>query len=129
MMPFQWKFPILNWRVVDGDTLHVMLDQGMNNRWVGYVRLEGIDTPELKINEQKASAEVAKKSLHKMMNQCKNPWIDSSEFDKYGRVLGYVRAENLPESTINQMMLDEGKAKAYTGNKRSWTPEELEAIK
>lgn len=109
--------------VYDGDTVHVILKLPNSDtcyKWI--IRLMGIDTPEIKsknaIEKQKAKesqAFLAKLILNKII------YIECLEFDKYGRLLGNLYLDMNEPKSLNQLMVDNGFAKAYDGgHKEGW---------
>ncbi|MGQ0644125.1 MAG: DUF1016 N-terminal domain-containing protein [Elusimicrobiota bacterium] len=94
-------------RVVDGDTLLVHVDLGFETAVRQYLRLRGIDCPELAAPEGKAAKAFVEKEL------CKPPRIllTSTRSDKYDRYLADVFYESQgQEKYLNQELLDKGHA-------------------
>jgi micrococcal nuclease len=80
-------------RVVDGDTIDVILDLGFDIRFKSRVRLYGIDTPECRTRDldEKARGKMAAGFVQSTVEegeliQIRTKLIDSR--GKYGRVLG-----------------------------------------
>lgn len=85
----------------DGDTISVKLDSQKVN-----VRLIGIDTPELVINEYGVTATEYTRKL--LQGKSVKLFYDVEKYDKYGRTLAYVY---LPDGTfINANLVEEGYA-------------------
>lgn len=107
-------------RVVDGDTIDVVIDLGFDIAFTSRVRLAGIDTPESRTtdkNEKRLGIEV-KDFVKKAMSEAKVVVIqtekpDSSE--KYGRILGWVFLDGSIES-LNAQMIRLGYAWSYLGD-------------
>tara|TARA_Y100001972_G_scaffold111633_1_gene144580 strand:+ start:32 stop:361 length:330 start_codon:yes stop_codon:yes gene_type:complete len=81
------------------------------------VRLAGINTPESRtrdLNEKKHGLE-AKKVLGDMLKSCKELIIEVEDIGKFGRPLGYVKADGL---NINSELIDRGYAYAYDGEQK-----------
>ena len=132
-VPFHFQFPVERFIGVDGDTVHVVLDQGMGVFRETALRIIGIDTPELRDPVQHAAAVVAAAALKHAIEvlgshgglTCEtfradkfgDRW-DGDLFDRYGT----------EGRRVSSVMLAEGFAKSYVGGKRSWTAEELAAI-
>lgn len=105
-------------KVYDGDTITVVLataEQHFKYR----VRLVGIDTPELKIAEQKERGLAARAHLLEAITGGRD--LEESEClvdlecegaDKYGRILARVYKDG---KDLSQMMLDDGFANPYDG--------------
>jgi micrococcal nuclease len=111
-------------KVLDGDTVDIDLDLGFNIILANqHVRMTGIDTPESKtkdLNEKKWGLE-AKDFLKKKLSECKGNLVIKTEkvnsTEKYGRILGWLY-EDGKEISFNQMMMDEGYAWSYLGEKK-----------
>ena len=100
------------YRVVDGDTLKVSDS--------GYIRLIGIDTPEIKgkCENEKYRAEMAKKYLKSILDSAKEIQVEGNKSDKYGRLLARVTADG---KDVSGLMIQSGFARPYDGGKReSW---------
>ena len=116
--------------VYDGDTVTVIFLIGEVP--VKYkIRLKGIDTPEIragkgKLKIEKLAAIQAKQYLSSLvLNKIVDLTIHG--WDKYGgRVLGTIFFIN---QNINRLMIDNGYAKEYGGEKKpKWTRKELNKI-
>lgn len=101
-------------KVIDGDTLDVMIDLGFNIKMRERVRLLGVDTPE--VFGQKAVPEGSTASAFTKL------WVDvcqgtkghfelhSRKYDsreKYGRVLGtikFIKADGSTEDLVEQLI-------------------------
>ena len=102
-------------RVVDGDTVDVILDLGFSLFTKQRVRILGINTPELR------SKDLAEKERAFLAKQFAEEWFASGEFtirttkdDKYGRILGDFQKEGGGES-YSEAVLREGHGIAYNG--------------
>ena len=100
-------------RVVDGDTLHVILDLGFNLTHREILRLRGIDAPEMSTAQGKRSAQ----SLKKILKNVPFLIVKTTSTDIYGRYVCDVffaqELENLTPQEVadggvylNQMLLD-----------------------
>jgi len=112
-------------RVVDGDTLavraRIWLDQAVET----LVRIEGVDTPELRAScaFERALAEQARDALTRMVEGGVVSLVDVRH-DKFG---GRVRAVVLDAEGRNvaEGLIAAGVARAYAGGHREpWCPEE-----
>ena len=115
-------------RVVDGDTVDLILDVGFGLFKKERVRIAGIDTPESRTRDlkEKQYGLAAKIFLTGLLENC-DDLIGRTEKDgKYGRMLGWLRC-NDKDMDINQTMIDEGYAWAYDGGKKEKSFEELDA--
>ena len=115
-------------RVVDGDTVDVVLDLGFNIHHACRVRLVGIDTPESRTRDkdEKVRGNLAKQflkdSIAKKKVVLKTKLRDSR--GKFGRVLAEVWVN---EQNINETMVTKRYAVAYHGqNKQDVEKEHLE---
>ena len=98
--------------VVDGDTI--------KNSDSGYIRIIGIDTPEIKgqCKSEKDKAVQAKKYLQSVLESSKEIKVVGNKTDKYGRLLALVYADGV---SVSGLMLQANLARVYDGGKReSW---------
>jgi micrococcal nuclease len=107
-------------RVVDGDTIDVILDLGFSILHKCRVRLYGIDTPESRTRDkdEKARGKLASKFLEDSINDGTKVILRSKLKDskgKYGRVLGEVIVDDI---NINELMVKRYLAVAYTGQSK-----------
>ena len=103
-------------RVVDGDTIDVILDLGFSILHKCRVRLYGIDTPESRTRDlaEKKLGLAAKERLKEL---CVGKFkVKSLGKGKYGRILGIPYDENGED--ICQMLINEGHAVEYHGGKK-----------
>ena len=107
-------------RVVDGDTIDVVLDLGFDILHKCRVRLYGIDTPESRTRDldEKARGKMASAFLSDAINSGNKVVIQTKLKDskgKYGRVLGEVIVDG---ENINQSMIDANLAVGYFGQSK-----------
>ena len=104
-------------RVVDGDTVDVVLDLGFDVKLHKQrVRLHGIDTPESRTRDlaEKKLGLAAKKRLQEL---CVGKFkIKSLGKGKYGRILGIPNTEDGED--ICKILIKEGHAVEYYGGKK-----------
>ena len=104
-------------RVVDGDTVDVILDLGFDVKLHKQrVRLHGIDTPESRTRNlaEKKLGLAAKERLKEL---CVGRFkVKSLGKGKYGRILGIPYTEDGQD--ICQLLIDEGHAVEYYGGKK-----------
>ena len=112
-------------RVIDGDSIKVIAEIFPHIEANLNVRLEGIDTPELrgKCEKEKQLARAAKAFVEAQFPASGNPWVllRNVRDDKYsGRVVATVHITKT--ETLNQMLLDSGHAVVYTGRgkRKDW---------
>ena len=108
-------------RVVDGDTVDVILDLGFSILHKCRVRLYGIDTPESRTRDldEKARGKLASKFLADAINNGKKVVLRSKLKDskgKYGRVLGEIVVDDI---NINVSMIENCLAVAYHGQSKN----------
>lgn len=105
-----WKYRATVIRVVDGDTILVDIDMGMNVWSKGqYVRFAHINAPELKTQAGKDAKAYLEGQL-KPGDLLQLETLLYREHEKYGRVLAIV---SKGDASINQLMLDSGNAVPY----------------
>ena len=111
-------------KVVDGDTVDVILDLGFDMHKKERIRLAGIDTPESRtkdLEEKKLGLE-AKDFLERRMSDCNNLWVRTEKDGKYGRMLGEIWCSTV---CINEEMVHRGYAWEYDGGKKKKDLDEL----
>ena len=117
-------------RVVDGDTIDVIIDLGFKTWKKVRVRMEGINTPESRTRdlEEKKRGLAAKDRLVEILkynnNECT---LKVSGVGKFGRAIASVYVDTLSpasnkssmtEINVNKQLIEEGHAVAYDGGKR-----------
>ncbi len=137
MMDFASEMFIYNatiLRVVDGDTVDVMVDLGFSIHKKIRVRLYGIDAPESRTRDlaEKKLGLAAKARFKEILDEQDNQVIlKSYGLGKYGRCLGelfYMRTEEVVydgevetevlKTSINMQLIREGHGVHYHGGKR-----------
>lgn len=105
-------------RVVDGDTVDVVIDLGFDIHYSSRVRLYGIDTPESRTRDkdEKARGFISKDFL--------KSWLDKGgvvirtrkdKKGKFGRILGEMVVDDI---NINELMIEEHHAVKYHGQSK-----------
>ena len=118
---YHYKAEVLS--VYDGDTVTLMIDQGMKHFARVKVRLVGINTPEIRTRdlEEKERGLQAKEYLRGMI-EGKTVIVHTVKKGKFGRWLGvlWLYQEDMEElgESLNDLMIKEGHAVAYNGGKR-----------
>ena len=107
-------------KVVDGDTIDVILDMGFNILFAQRVRLFGIDTPESRTRDlvEKKYGLKAKKVLQDKLKKAKSITIRThkgEEKGKFGRILGDIYCDG---KSVNSEMVKVGHAVAYYGQNK-----------
>jgi len=108
-------------RVVDGDTVDVIIDCGFSILHKCRVRLYGIDTPESRTRDkdEKVRGKLAAKFLQDAIDNGKKVVLRSKLKDskgKYGRVLGEIIVDDI---NINVSMVENYLAVAYFGQSKN----------
>ena len=101
-------------RVIDGDTIDVILDLGFSVQMKARIRLADIDTPEIRTRniQEKIRGKAAMARLIELLGDGSDLVIVSKFYSrgKYGRILGRVFVNDID---VNQILLDEGHAEPY----------------
>jgi len=126
----RFTYPILQVeRIIDGDTLKVVVDLGFNTRKRVTVRLAGLDTPEIR---------GANKVLGKKVTRHVRNWIDydteflmlkSLKWDGFGRSIGEIYDED-DGRNLNAFLLANKLARKYAPgiSKKPWSKAALKRI-
>ena len=113
-------------KVVDGDTVDILIDLGFNLSKKERVRLAGIDAPESRTRnlEEKELGLETKEFLIRRLEDGKASGlkIKTEKDGKYGRMLGWIYCG---ETNINMEMVDRGYAWFYDGGSKNKNLEEL----
>ena len=98
-------------RVIDGDTVVVIVNQGLLRKpQETRIRLYGIDAPE---SSQKGGKE-STQHLRKLIGARRKIWMDTMSTDQYGRTVGLIYPRrNHPEDSYNLHMVEAGQARCY----------------
>lgn len=109
-------------KVVDGDTVDVIIDLGFDIHFSCRIRLYGINTPESRTKD------LAEKTRGLASKAYVQDWVDGSSevylktlkdaTGKYGRVLGILYADADMKVSLNDQLIDAGHAVAYFGGAR-----------
>ena len=120
----EFTYPITSGHVIkvyDGDTITIASKMPYENSQLFRfsVRLNGIDTPEIKSKDEneKALAKKARDSLSQLIMN-KNIALKNVKNEKYGRILADVYLDDLH---VNKWMIDKQFAVEYDGKtKKLW---------
>jgi len=123
-------------KVVDGDTIDVVLDLGFNLYKTERVRLAGIDTPEKRtrdLDEKKLGLDATSWLIEKLEGAVPSSKLvirteKNNQAGKYGRTLGWLWLESDTDS-INDQMIREGYEWPYDGGKKGKNLEQLREIR
>ena len=107
-------------KIVDGDTIDVLLDMGFDILYQQRVRLFGIDTPESRTRdlEEKKYGLLSKYFLSDYIKNGKKITVKTYKGDetgKFGRILGDIWIDG---KSVNQIMCDKGYAVPYYGQNK-----------
>jgi micrococcal nuclease len=107
-------------KVVDGDTIDVLIDLGFDILFQSRVRLAGIDTPESRTRDlkEKALGLESKEYLSKHIKDAKSVVIKTEKMnstEKFGRILGWIYV-NGDTVSLNDVMINDGYAWGYMGD-------------
>ena len=124
-------------KVVDGDTIDVVIDLGFDIYKHERVRIAGIDTPEKRtrdLEEKKLGIDATnwmKATLEDTING-EHELTIRTELNggggKYGRLLGWLYVGD-EEKSLNEQMIDEGYAWCYDGGTKRKDFESLKEIR
>jgi len=117
---YEYKCELI--KVVDGDTIDVLIDVGFSTFRKERVRLYGINAPESRTRDlkEKEKGLAAKARLKEILKEFGKYFIIKTEIDKkgkYGRILGQIFDLEM-QSCANDMLVMEGHAVEYFGGAR-----------
>ena len=117
---YEYKCELI--KVVDGDTIDVLIDVGFSTFRKERVRLYGINAPESRTRDlkEKEKGLAAKDRLKEILKEFGKKFIIKTEIDKkgkFGRILGQIFDLQM-QSCANDMLVMEGHAVEYFGGKR-----------
>lgn len=113
-------------KVVDGDTVDVVIDLGFDVHLKQRVRLAGVNTPESRTSDlkEKALGLEAKAYVEDWFDGCNREVFIQTAKDgtgKFGRLLGTIYSDEAKTACLNEDLVDSGHARPYDGGKRnSW---------
>ena len=112
-------------KIVDGDTIDVLLDMGFDILYQQRVRLFGIDTPESRTRDlkEKKYGLLSKYLLKAELSLGKKITVKTYKGDetgKFGRILGDIWIDG---KSVNQKMCDKGYAVPYYGQNKDLVEE------
>lgn len=105
-------------KVIDGDTVDILIDLGFSVYHKERVRLSGIDTPEMNSKNvlEKEMAKKAKTFITTWLKEQKNLTIKTYKDDKYGRLLGEIFGNG--GVCVNNLLMEKGLAWDYLTDTR-----------
>jgi micrococcal nuclease len=117
-------------RVVDGDTVDLMIDLGFNIHHKIRVRLYGVNTPETRTKDlaEKQMGLSAKKFTEDWISKHKWVYVNTipDKNDKYGRVLARIFSsediDDVKTACLNLDIIESGYAREYFGvGNKTWS--------
>ena len=96
-------------KVIDGDTVDVLLDLGFSTFRLVRCRLARVNTPELKNNNTKQQALAVKLKLAAFLAG-KAIAVESKKVDIYGRAISEILADGI---NVSDWLLENGLAEKY----------------
>lgn len=135
-----YLFRILEYRVVDGDSIRCVVDLGFHMRGDVDVRLKGIDAPEARGDRTRECGKAVAAVVQKWLDDRRAGGLVlvSDGLDKYGRSLGSIcesvtasatAQEFLRKPTLVQFLVQNILVHRYDGTgERGFTDEELVEI-
>ncbi len=103
-------------KVVDGDTVDLEIDLGFSLTKKERCRIAGIDTPECRTRNkaEKQYGQAAKLYMTGLLKNAKELKVRTEKDGKYGRMLGWIYADD-NELSLNEQMVQDGYAFPYDG--------------
>lgn len=131
--PFSFPVKDNTYRVIDGDSVEVLLDRGWHDTKLTSLRVNGVDAPESTTRKN-----LLERAAGRLVTQVTKLWFDthegkqlyasSDEKPKYeGRTIGRIWAGST-DNCLNDWLLEQGVVKPYEGGSREWLTEELKDI-
>ena len=109
-------------RIVDGDTVDLIIDLGFDVSYKARVRLHGVNTPETRTRdlEEKALGLAAKDYVSNWLGAHERVYVRTLKdgSGKYGRILGYIYSDEAMMNCLNDDIIDSGHGEPYYGGKR-----------
>tara|TARA_Y100001963_G_C6751008_1_gene434212 strand:+ start:504 stop:854 length:351 start_codon:yes stop_codon:yes gene_type:complete len=107
-------------RVVDGDTVDVMVDLGFKIWVKKRIRYYGINTPESRTRDkvEKAKGIAAKIRNKEILEGATKIRCQSLGVGKYGRILGILYVDDNSESVQDQLIRENHGVKYYGGKRK-----------
>lgn len=109
-------------KIVDGDTLDLMIDLGFDVHHKVRVRLYGLNTPESRTSddEEKKRGLQAKDFTLNWVKESETIFIQTikDKTEKYGRILARIYSNEKMEKCLNDDLISSGNAVEYFGGKR-----------
>jgi micrococcal nuclease len=101
-------------RVIDGDSVDVVLDLGCHVHLAAKLRLEHIDAPE----RGTPGAAEATAYLRDLLPPGLRCVVETSRTEKYGRRLAVIWIDDTDPASVNDRLIRTGNARPYDGGRR-----------
>lgn len=103
-------------KIVDGDTVDLVLDLGFSTFVQQRLRLKGIDTPEMNSSNEneRLIANEAKGYVSLWLINQKKLTVKTFKDDKYGRIIAEIYGDD--SFCLNKILIDNGYAWEYDGS-------------
>ena len=114
------EFAVLDYRVVDADTIETMVDLSWSTTYTAFCRLHGIDTPE----KYTLAGKLVTRLVETWMERQKRVMVQSIQLDKFGgRYDGILSgsddsADNTTWVRLNEYLIEKSLADPYLGDKK-----------
>lgn len=130
----RFRYPVLEYRVIDGDTVECVLDLGWGNTKKVSIRILGVDAP-----ESNTRRNLLEREAGKLVTRCVDRWLfvnyeddlyaSSETKPKYfGRSIGRIWAGSL-ETELSAFLIEKELVRPYDGGKREpWLDSQLNHI-
>ena len=113
MTQTEWTVPAVVERIIDGDTISVVMDLGWGLFKKDHVRLAGINAPERNTSEGQASLQW----LAQELPVGSKVTLISHSLDKYGRALASIKLDTeLGTEDISEALVASGHAVRWDGH-------------
>ena len=116
-------------KVVDGDTVDVIIDLGFGLSKKERCRIAGIDTPEKRtrdLKEKKYGIE-ATECMTGLLDKAENLIVRTEKGGKYGRMLGWFYCDNV-NGSLNNLMIEAGYAWSYDGGTKDGSTDRFQVL-
>ena len=116
-------------KVVDGDTVDVIIDLGFGLSKKERCRIAGIDTPEKRtrdLKEKKYGIE-ATNFMTELLDKAENLIVRTEKDGKYGRMLGWFYCDNV-NGSLNNLMIEAGYAWSYDGGTKDGSTDRFQVL-
>jgi endonuclease YncB( thermonuclease family) len=135
--------------IIDGDSLVVILPV-LNNYYKYHIRINGIDTCEIKsknqdnktlalqarcellniITKNNHNFDISKDKIKEILNSdIYILYLECGEFDKYGRLLANVYLDDSKQISLSEHLINKNLAYIYTGNTKLSESDQLKKLK